>query len=104
MYKRSEKCLVYTTFFAPPECCAAESQPVSNIRDEERFSGSGGGGFGLGVAKVSEKEISHMDHELPTHDIFSVSRCSTDQCGHHMLTFSPMLSNYIETNIRDHFQ
>ncbi len=47
MYKRSEQCLVSTTFFAPPppECCAAESQPVSNIRDEERFSGSRGGGL-----------------------------------------------------------
>ena len=59
MYKRSEKCLVYTTFFAPPECCAAESQPVSNIRDEERFSGSGGGvWFGCGKS-LREGNLTH---------------------------------------------
>ena len=44
----------FKLFIGPPRRCAAESQPVSNIRDEERFGGGwGGGGFGLGVVKVS---------------------------------------------------
>jgi hypothetical protein len=48
----NEQCLVSTTFFCPPPppvSCAAESQPVSNIRVEERFGGGRGGvWFGCG--------------------------------------------------------
>jgi hypothetical protein len=39
-------------FLPPLVSCAAENQPVSNIKVEERFGGGRGGGFGLGVAKV----------------------------------------------------
>ena len=71
MYKRSEKCLVYTTFFAPPPPPSVVQQKFSQLATSGMRRGlvGAGGGFGLGVAKVSEKEISHMDHELPTHDI-----------------------------------
>jgi hypothetical protein len=58
MYKRSEQCLVSTTFFCPPPPSVVQ-QKVSQLATSGMRRGlvGAGGGFGLGVAKVSEKEI-----------------------------------------------
>ncbi len=74
MYTRSEQCLV-----------AAESQPVRNIRDEERFGG--GKGVGLVIKKSIAVNVALCCGFYPAKSLNAASSRILNGPLHKILTF-----------------